>query len=639
MTCFIFILSSVFLLSSAAGNICGPNASPKDGIDCSSDCCPEADGQATACPDPCATSCKCDIMYHRAYNGTCIRSRDCPSIPCGENEEFDSCPTCSESCDNARPDGRRCPIIGRIGTVVICDPKCRCKDNYWRNKHNKCVPYDQCRCNENERETSCVNSDCITGCICIENYLRAKDGTCIKKDQCPKNTISSSSAFAAATAHSSKSSSHASASAHASSYSSSETEEGDDSSENKDDRFRIKQPTCKKNEIYDICPAPCPPKRCDVDESVIKCKAPPKPGDPDCKPGCRCIDNYYKNDKNVCVPKNECLICNGQNEVPGCDSCSPQTCESIGKTYNCPLEPAVCKPTCRCKKGFYRNKIGQCISKTDCLKCTGPNEYFSCGSACDNECSDLSKNQTSCPIINVKCNEKCYCEAGYARNNRNICIPIEKCPPPKVTCGPDEVFSSCVNGGCGRWNCSQTDIICKNLIEGACREGCHCKNTHLRANNGTCIPADQCPLICNGQNEVPGCDSCSPQTCESIGKTYNCPLEPAVCKPTCRCKKGFYRNKIGQCISKTDCLKCTGPNEYFSCGSACDNECSDLSKNQTSCPIINVKCNEKCYCEAGYARNNRNICIPIEKCPPKIKPTKPVNCSPESTIDTPVNKK
>lgn len=64
--------------------------------------------------------------------------------------------------------------------------------------------------------------------------------------------------------------------------------------------------TCKKNEIYDICPAPCPPKRCDVDESIIKCKAPPQPGDPDCNPGCRCIDNYYKNDKNMCVPKNEC---------------------------------------------------------------------------------------------------------------------------------------------------------------------------------------------------------------------------------------------------------------------------------------------------------------------------------------------
>ncbi|CAH0727834.1 unnamed protein product, partial [Brenthis ino] len=125
------------------GNICGPNASPKDRIDCSSDCCPEADGQATACPDPCATSCKCDITYRRAPDGICIPSRDCPPIPCGENEEFVSCPTCFESCANARPDGRICPFYS-TGTVV-CNPKCRCKDNYWRNNDNKCVPYDQCQ--------------------------------------------------------------------------------------------------------------------------------------------------------------------------------------------------------------------------------------------------------------------------------------------------------------------------------------------------------------------------------------------------------------------------------------------------------------------------------------------------------------
>ena len=63
------------------------------------------------------------------------------------------------------------------------------------------------------------------------------------------------------------------------------------------------------------------------------------------------------------------------------------------------------------------------------VKCTGPHEYFSCGPECDNECCNLSQqNQTSCPIINIKCNEKCYCEDGYARNSMNICVPYAKCP-------------------------------------------------------------------------------------------------------------------------------------------------------------------------------------------------------------------
>ncbi|XP_059048364.1 antichymotrypsin-2-like [Achroia grisella] len=130
-------------------------------------------------------------------------------------------------------------------------------------------------------------------------------------------------------------------------------------------------------------------------------------------------------------------ICRGQNEIyDTCPPvCPPQTCEAIGKTYYCPLIPVnktaiagYCKPACRCKPGYYRNLINQCISKNDCLKCTGPHEYFSCGVACDNVCATIKEqNQTNCPIINKTCNKKCYCEEGYARNANNTCIPIDQC--------------------------------------------------------------------------------------------------------------------------------------------------------------------------------------------------------------------
>ena len=63
--------------------------------------------------------------------------------------------------------------------------------------------------------------------------------------------------------------------------------------------------------------------------------------------------------------------CYGQNEIPGCeDNCPPQTCESIGKHYLCPWKPInkPCKPVCRCKPGYFRNKIGECISKNNCCK-------------------------------------------------------------------------------------------------------------------------------------------------------------------------------------------------------------------------------------------------------------------------------
>jgi hypothetical protein len=61
-------------------------------------------------------------------------------------------------------------------------------------------------------------------------------------------------------------------------------------------------------------------------------------------------------------------------------------------------------------------------------KCSKPNEFYSCGGACDNECKTLGKqNRTSCPIVNITCNKKCYCEDGYARDAKGNCIPVDQC--------------------------------------------------------------------------------------------------------------------------------------------------------------------------------------------------------------------
>ncbi|VVC93385.1 unnamed protein product [Leptidea sinapis] len=59
----------------------------------------------------------------------------CAAYPCPKHEEYDPCPTCSESCSNASPDGERCrfPAGVRIGITVICEPKCRCKKYRWRD--------------------------------------------------------------------------------------------------------------------------------------------------------------------------------------------------------------------------------------------------------------------------------------------------------------------------------------------------------------------------------------------------------------------------------------------------------------------------------------------------------------------------
>ncbi|XP_076165757.1 venom metalloprotease inhibitor-like [Ptiloglossa arizonensis] len=59
------------------------------------------------------------------------------------------------------------------------------------------------------------------------------------------------------------------------------------------------------------------------------------------------------------------------------------------------------------------------------LVCNKPNEIYSCGSMCQTTCTNLGQ---PCPIVNIRCNDACYCKEGYARNCRGLCIPISSCP-------------------------------------------------------------------------------------------------------------------------------------------------------------------------------------------------------------------
>ncbi|XP_045764412.1 zonadhesin-like isoform X3 [Maniola jurtina] len=706
----------------------GPNEYFSCGGACDNVCATLATQSQTNCSIVnvvCNPMCYCEQGYARDSNNTCVPISECPQSVCGKNEVFDICPaTCPPRTCVALGRAYKCEAPPTPGDPE-CEPSCRCADGYYRNEQGACVSESEClNCGQNEVigcQSTCPPQTCESigkiypcplqpavcrpECRCKEDFFRNKIGQCISKEDClkctgPNEYFSCGGACdnvcATLATQSQTNCSIVNVVCNPMCY----CEQGyaRDSNNTCVPISECPQPICGKNEIFDECPATCPPRTCVALGRAYKCEAPPKPGDSECKPSCRCADGYYRNKQGVCVPENECLNCFGQNEVIGCqNTCSPQTCESIGKRYNCPRQPAVCKPECRCKNDFFRNKIGQCISNEDCLKCTGPNEYFSCGGACDNVCATLAtQSQTNCSIVNVVCNPMCYCEQGYARDSNNTCVPISECPqpicgknevfdecpatcpprtcvalgrdykckaPPKpgdpeckpscrcadgyyrnkqdicvpknkcpkpVVCGADEVYNSCVNGGCGRWNCSQPGIICIDLIKGACREGCRCKEGLLRSDDGTCIPADQCPINCFGQNEIRGCRlNCPPQTCESIGKKYCCPPQTKECREECRCKEGFFRNKINECISKEDCLKCTGPNEYFSCGGACDNVCATLAtQSQTNCSIVNVVCNPMCYCEQGYARDSNNTCVPISKCP------QPPTCGKNEIYDT-----
>ncbi|KAH1002915.1 hypothetical protein HUJ04_008940 [Dendroctonus ponderosae] len=64
------------------------------------------------------------------------------------------------------------------------------------------------------------------------------------------------------------------------------------------------------------------------------------------------------------------------------------------------------------------------------INCSRPNEHYLCGSACQNTCETLGQ---VCPIVNIRCNDSCYCCPGFARDCQDNCVPEPDCPP-KGTC-------------------------------------------------------------------------------------------------------------------------------------------------------------------------------------------------------------
>lgn len=92
--------------------------------------------------------------------------------------------------------------------------KCDCRDGFFRNKHGKCVRWNECKlkiprrctnpCTRQNEISRCANpctrrscdtkdiklkcnDECTQQCDCIPGYRRNDDSLCVPKNQCPKS--------------------------------------------------------------------------------------------------------------------------------------------------------------------------------------------------------------------------------------------------------------------------------------------------------------------------------------------------------------------------------------------------------------------------------------------------------------------
>ncbi|XP_077292844.1 zonadhesin-like [Arctopsyche grandis] len=391
---------------------------------------------------------------------------------------------------------------------------------------------------------------CTPGCICKNGYLRNTRGVCVPPVQCD---------------------------------------------------------TCKPNEIFDLCRNTMCQNTCAEPDLQIRCKP------LGCIAGCVCRPGYLRNENRDCVRPEQCKPkCNDPNEVfTPCGDVCPITCANKDQIRIC---PAVCRIDggCVCKPGYVRSWKGVCIKPKQCPTCSGPNEFYSCGSACDTTCATLGD---TCPIVNIRCNERCYCKNGFARNNRNVCIPIKKCPPRQCPNDPNAIIVPC-GDPCPVTCENKDDPGTRTCIKLCIINGCKCKSGYVIGKNGKCIPIGKCPVRCPKNEHYDRCPPACPneRDCNAYmsGAPDVCSL-PHKCVRKCRCNPGFVRrNSDGRCVRPAQC--CTDPNSQLV---SCPNPCPGGTCLHPAFIKCRIPCRRYgCQCKNGFVKKSivNSKCVPLKQC-------------------------
>ncbi|XP_017773888.1 PREDICTED: inducible metalloproteinase inhibitor protein-like [Nicrophorus vespilloides] len=125
------------------------------------------------------------------------------------------------------------------------------------------------------------------------------------------------------------------------------------------------------------------------------------------------------------------------------------------------------------------------IGPKDCFR---PNEVYYCGGACQITCYNYNK---ICPIINVRCNDMCYCIKNYARDQTGTCVHIKYCKDRlNGKCGDHEEYrlDFYLNNECYIQKLTEIEVSKRKVL------GCFCIKGYKRDPSGKCIPAAKCPI-------------------------------------------------------------------------------------------------------------------------------------------------
>ncbi|UYV78424.1 hypothetical protein LAZ67_16001304 [Cordylochernes scorpioides] len=290
--------------------------------------------------------------------------------------------------------------------------------------------------------------------------------------------------------------------------------------------------------------------------------------------------NKFRGDRKCAGKPNE--------EYTTCGNRCSENC--LGYLMLCTDE---CQVGCFCKKGFKRNSDGVCVKPELCDdKCAGkPNEeYTTCGSRCTENCLGYLMKCAN------NCLEGCFCKEGFKRNSEDVCVRSDLCDD-KCAGKPNEEYSTCGNK-CTE-NCRGDLMRCTS----ECQVGCFCKKGFKRNSDGVCVKSDLC------DDNIMDFSMSSDSFSSTNKTTFYCPYGDETLDSPLMSQAPPIISLLQSCMVMWQNAKDGQMRSIQRCGNRCSESCQSHKKACTK------ECQSGCFCKKGYKRNKKGNCIKSSLCP------------------------
>ena len=540
------------------------------------------------CAAVCVAGCRCNSGYVLDESTSlCALPANCTVLPSIAENSIWAC--CEGNCLN--------PFPSKCDT---CEFGSKCKGGFVRNDNGDCVDYQECdsMCDANEIYDMCASSDmtcdnyrtaltplstagCRPGCQCKENYVRkfTSGGGCVLPSECPLYCTEAYEVTGCSSCH----------------------------------MF------CNDSTTWFDC-------------SNAVCSE---------MDTCICDEGYARDGEGNCIMFGNCpslppIVCDASlHQMEVCSSCVP-TCDAPG--IECTSVPNDCSAICGCTRGYLVDMAsGECVLPSDCPVCDD------CVSSDNNQ----NYKQKACLPLLCSANEKVDYTVRFVGTWNDTSHPSfgfqfsHWSPLTGASHKPSyEIWENCFrNVTQGVQNVAETG----NPMLIAREYNIHSEDVLDTINNAYVLPGDGeitrhlevnknyhyitlLSMMGNTKDYMVGVDrldmcgddrvswKSSVKVCLELYSTGTKTELADICSSHSRqfsnCSFGYIEFEF-TANPQQDVTQCQGEFQiYTKCNGYCQARC-EYGGNRVPCPRI---CIEGCKCIDGYARNDKDECVPLDEC-------------------------